>query len=189
MSRQTTLARFEAKFIPEPNSGCWLWTAFCFWDGYGCFRAAGRLERAHRVAWTLYVGPISDDLCVLHRCDVPSCVNPAHLFLGTKADNAADRDAKGRHKSGVVLGDRNGSRLHPERLARGDRNGSKTHPEGVRRGEENGKAKLSEKDILDIRDSASLLHELSGIYGVTMSTLSKIRRRQAWIHIPERSVQ
>lgn len=58
----------------------------------------GRMRLAHRVAWMITNGPIPDGLCVLHRCDNPPCVNPAHLFLGTVQDNNADRDAKGRGK-------------------------------------------------------------------------------------------
>lgn len=82
---------------PEPMSGCWLWTGCVNHAGYGVMSAPGTRERlAHRVAFTVAHGPIPDGLCVLHRCDVPSCINPAHLFLGTRAVNNADRDAKGR---------------------------------------------------------------------------------------------
>jgi len=86
--------RFEQKFRVTP--GCWLWTATKDEKGYGFFYSGKRQERAHRVAYQLYVGEIPEGLQVLHRCDVPSCVNPDHHFLGTNADNIADREVKGR---------------------------------------------------------------------------------------------
>lgn len=74
--------------------------------GYGRLRIAGRWDLAHRVAYILRSGPIADGLCVLHRCDNPCCVNPKHLFVGTKTDNALDRDRKNRQ----AKGDRHGMR-------------------------------------------------------------------------------
>jgi hypothetical protein len=90
--------RFEKYIIPEPNSGCWLWGRSWNVDGYGIINIRRKLIRAHRVSWELYVGPIPDGLHVLHKCDTPPCVNPAHLFLGNQIENIFDRDRKGRNK-------------------------------------------------------------------------------------------
>ncbi len=88
--------RFNTHWTPEPYSGCWLWTARTRHGGYGGAKHNGKTVIAHRLAWELYKGEIPQGTCVLHRCDTPSCVNPAHLFIGTLADNTRDMVAKGR---------------------------------------------------------------------------------------------
>lgn len=85
----------------EKTEGCWLWTAANGGPGkYGQFAIHAHYhEGAHRVSYVLNVGPIPEGMGVLHRCDVPLCVRPDHLFLGTAADNIADMLAKGRRHS------------------------------------------------------------------------------------------
>lgn len=100
-SQETFVERFEAKYIPEPNSGCWLWMgALSKKDGYGTFRAGQRKQlKAHRVMFELNYGKIPGGQEVCHSCDVPSCVNPEHLFLGTHLENMQDCVNKRRHGS------------------------------------------------------------------------------------------
>lgn len=91
---KTIQERFEDKFTKSDI--CWEWSACKTKDGYGQFRFHKQMQLAHRIAYHLYVGEIPVGMCVCHRCDNPSCVNPVHLFLGTHIDNMLDRDNKGR---------------------------------------------------------------------------------------------
>ena len=98
----TLIERFEAQYSPEPNTGCWLWTGAVANQNkpYGRIYAQGGNKSAHRVSYEMFVGPIPDGLLVLHKCDMPSCVNPGHLFVGTDLDNAIDRNQKKRQARG-----------------------------------------------------------------------------------------
>src|SRR5262245_839701 len=95
-----TSAQSEAFWGSADMSGgpdaCWLWRGSVFQHGYGRRKISGVTWQAHRLAWALRNGSIPDGLWVLHRCDVPLCVNPAHLFLGTVLDNNRDALRKGR---------------------------------------------------------------------------------------------
>lgn len=148
----STQARFWAKVDRHgpvqphrPELGpCWVWTgpAISASSPYGCFwRPDSTSHAAHRYSWELHHGPVPDGLNVLHKCDNPPCVRPDHLFLGTDADNAADRDAKGRGSG-----------------AKGTRNANaKVNPEIVRQ------MRQWRKDGMLLKDIAALVHLSIGV--------------------------
>lgn len=164
----TVADRFARKYDVDAASGCWIWRG----RQYGSFNMGGRVDHAHRAAWTLHRGPIPDGLCVLHNCpsgDNPRCVNPDHLFLGTHRDNALDKVAKGRWGGGA--GERHGSRTKPHRVARGRR---------VRT------AKLTEDDVRRIRElraEGASLSRLGRLFNVHPLTARKVVLGLSWTHV------
>lgn len=88
--------RFEKLFAKGTPTDCWEWQAVKNQGGYGRLLVEGRLQVAHRISYRIYVGELSEDIRVLHKCDNPGCVNPSHLFLGTQSDNMIDCSRKGR---------------------------------------------------------------------------------------------
>ena len=156
--------RMERMSTPEPNTGCVIWTGAVNRKGYGVFTVDGGWVAAHRAAWILENGAIPTGLHVLHRCDVPGCVNTAHLFLGTAADNVADKVAKGRQ-------------------ARGDRSGARTSPDSRPRGERHPMAKLTVEQVRQIRKALELGATKRGLartYGVNARTIDLISKGTNW---------
>lgn len=153
----------------QPELGqCWLWIKGTWPFGYGRCRV-GRERLAHRAAFLLTHGTLPSETPILHSCDNPPCCNPAHLRIGTKAENTADK----------VLRDR---------CAKGLRHGAYTKPESRKVGEKNGRAKLSENDVLEIRARYAAggvsYKELAPKYGVSRSIIAFAVQRRTWRHIP-----
>lgn len=151
---------YVERFWPnvKKTENCWIWIGGFRDDGYGRFDCIFFKEKAaHRVSYCMANGPIPTGLCVLHRCDNSACVRPDHLFLGTLADNARDMYAKGRNRSRPLIG------------------------------EENPKAKLTEKDVKEIRSLYTTgeysCASLARIYPVSIATVHNILTRKIWKHI------
>lgn len=155
--RPEWIATYEPRFLAKVEKGedCWLWKGAHSPKGYGHIQVDGRYEKAHRLAYRLYVGPIGEGLVVCHACDVPACVNPAHLWLGTTRENILDAKAKGRLRNGITCGEANRS------------------------------SKLTAAQVEIIRSTPKLYgsgRALAREFGVNEATICDVRARRRWRH-------
>lgn len=162
---EKTIARFWAKVDKSAGpDGCWPWTAAKLRGGYGQFNPGisegRRMVKAHRVSWALTNGPIPSGeghhgICVCHRCDVRACVNPAHLFLGTQAENVRDRDAKGRRVN-----------------MRGEAHGMAKLTEA------------DAKTVIALISLRERYRDIASRFGVTRHCVKRIASGRSWAHLP-----
>jgi DNA-binding transcriptional regulator YiaG len=167
--------RFMRKVLVRKND-CWLWTAAkrgsrqkrgCFWDGKKNVDAA-------RWLLTRTIRPPKDGECACHTCDNPLCVNPDHLFWATQAENVADMHRKGRshHQTDPSV---------QQRAIAASIIAMRENPDFCRRGERHGMAKLSSKEAECIRDSSLSNAALATRFGISRTTVSRIKSGKLWV--------
>lgn len=144
---------FEEKVIKK--DGCWGWSGGLFEDNYAVIRIFRKTEKAHRASWLIHNGEIPKDLWVLHKCDVRSCSNPDHLFLGTAQDNITDMMNKKRNKQ--VFGQSHGQSKFTENQV------------------------IEIRQLLN--NNITTIKEVANKYKVAYSTISNIKLNKSWKHL------
>lgn len=176
MFQFVNVERFWARVRKPPRGGCWLWTGAHDADGYGKVKTRfhggqRQLLSTHRFAYWLKHGEIPDGLLVCHKCDNAGCCNPAHLFIGTQADNIADKVSKDRQSKGS---------RHAAALRR--RGPFERNP---RRGEAHPLAKLTNSQVREIRRLSPGLSQrkIGSMFGVSHVVIGHVLLRKTWAHV------
>lgn len=165
MARNPIPPNLESRIEYDTNGGCWLWTKCSDQHGYGQISVGGKRYRAHRLSYTMHIGPIPQGLDLCHRCDTPACINPAHLFPGTARDNAIDMARKGRAPM----------TRHPSQSYFG-------RADCTLKGEAHSRAKLSDeqiKDILSAHAQGMKRAKIATAFDISISYLDKVTARRA----------
>lgn len=176
--------RFWARVDKKGPDECWEWTGNKAGKGYGAISVNGRRHYVHRVS--LYLAEefdLDSPLFVLHRCDNPRCVNPAHLFTGTQNDNIQDAKAKGRMAFQIGKGYWPSGDDHPSRRWSAEVRARIIAPHT---GENSSRSKLTEADIaqmFELRTAGMLLREIADRFSVSRSNVCLILNRKAWRHL------
>ena len=162
---------------------CWEWMGGLFNSGYGAFSILHKSYRVHRIVYEQTIGPIPDGLLVCHSCDNPSCCNPNHLWLGTSKDNVVDREQKGRGKRLCGI-------QHPffnKHCSEETKKKISIALKHLNEGEKSGQSKLTEEDVLEIREMFSTgkyyQWELGEIFGVCQAEISMIVNNKKWKYL------
>lgn len=174
---EPNIALFFDNTIYNPTNGCLEWTGIKNKKGYGRCNVRGTVYLAHRLSYFICFRYDPGSLCVLHHCDNPACVNPKHLFIGSKADNNEDMRSKGR------AADQIGTHA---RIS-GDKHGRKTKPESFPRGENIHNAKIKDSQVLYIVNSFNTrtrtAKELASEFNCHYSTIYNIVTNKSYIHV------
>lgn len=158
--------KFNNLWVPEPNSGCWIWIGTVVNDGYGFISHNGDPDRAHRCSWKLFKGEIPKGIYVCHKCDTPLCVNPDHLFLGTPLDNMLDKIRKGRGNA-----------------PKGGNHWMRNKPKSISKGIDRWNCKLTENQVEEIFFSQEDPKISAKQFNVHHSTVTRIKLGEIWKHI------
>lgn len=160
------IAALEA--APEGSRECVLWPRKLDKRGRGRIWHAGKLMLAHRWVWERVRGPIPPGKILCHKCDNPTCVLPAHLYIGTHADNMRDMSRRKRTHY----------HQNPKKVTEMGRRAGKLNTWA--RGEGNPKAKLTAQQAAEVKIDIRKTKEVAAVYGVHRTTIQRIRRGGAW---------
>jgi len=174
--KETMQKEFDRWYMPMPNTGCWEWMGCVKGKGYGHLYGMG----AHRISWILHKGSIPKGMYVCHKCDVRSCVNPDHLFIGTPKDNCEDMKNKGRAKNGRENFYGPPCPKSVRRKIWLAKNPQLRKPRPNQKAEANWNSRLNWEKVRDIRTKRMCKAAFARLYGVSFKAVKKIWDGEAW---------